>query len=402
MLSRRTRQLIPLDDRGPLRVMFMVTSMPVGGAETLLVNLVRRLDRDRFAPEICCTKERGPLGEELAREFPIHSKLLAHKYDVRVLPRLVNLFDQRRVDAVITVGAGDKMFWGRLAAWRAGVPVIASAIHSTGWPDGIGFLNRRLTKITDAFVGVAQPHGQHLIEREGFPAEKVKVILNGVDTARFCEQTPSETLRRELNIPVGAPVAAIVAALRPEKNHELLLQSMQIVLKETPDAHLIIVGDGPQRSRLTRLAQHLEIANNVRFIGTRGDVAEVLALANVFVLTSHNEASPVSILEAMACCKPVIATRVGSIAETVQDTTTGYLVDPGDAQRIARHMVQLFRKPELARRMGRLGREVVLRDSSLEQMTRGYESLIMQIYTAKCGKRTLAPAKGLCPANSAQ
>jgi glycosyltransferase involved in cell wall biosynthesis len=165
--------------------MFVITSMPVGGAETLLVNLVRRMDHDRFLPEICCLKAPGPLGEELAKEIPVHSHLLGCKYDVRVLRRLKELFAARRIDAVITVGAGDKMFWGRLAARWAGVPVILSAIHSTGWPDQINWLNRRLTRLTDAFIAVAQPHGEHLVEKEGFPRAKVRVIPNGVDVERF-------------------------------------------------------------------------------------------------------------------------------------------------------------------------------------------------------------------------
>lgn len=104
---------VPADVR-PLTVMFLLTSMPVGGAETLVANLVRRMDRTRFAPEICCLKERGPIGEQLAESLPVRSGLLAHKYDLRVLPRLTGCL-KRRVDAIVTVGAGDKMFWGRLA-----------------------------------------------------------------------------------------------------------------------------------------------------------------------------------------------------------------------------------------------------------------------------------------------
>jgi hypothetical protein len=128
-----------------LRVMFVHTSMPIGGAEMLTVEIVRRLDRRRFAPEVCCLKELGPLGEQLAEKVPTHAGLLASKYDVRVLRRLTRLFRERPIDVVITVGAGDKMFWGRLCARRAGVPVVLSALHSTGWPDGIGRLNRWLT-----------------------------------------------------------------------------------------------------------------------------------------------------------------------------------------------------------------------------------------------------------------
>lgn len=177
--------LVPLADRGPLHVLFAITSMPVGGAETLLANLVRRLDREYFAPEICCLKTRGPLGEVLSAEVPVHSELLHSKRDVRVLARLRQLIRVRRIDAVITVGAGDKMFWGRLAAWLERLPVICSALHSTGWPDCVGFLNRRLTPITDAFIAVASKHGQYLVEHERFPASKVRVVPNGIDTQVF-------------------------------------------------------------------------------------------------------------------------------------------------------------------------------------------------------------------------
>src|SRR5438105_2241077 len=114
----RTRNLNPLDDRGPLRVMFLITSMPVGGAETLLVNLMRGLNRERFVPSLGCFKSLGPLGEAMAAEIPAFHGLIKHKYDFGVVRRLANLFVDQRIDAVVTVGAGDKMFWGRLAAHR--------------------------------------------------------------------------------------------------------------------------------------------------------------------------------------------------------------------------------------------------------------------------------------------
>ncbi len=106
MLFRR-KPLADLPDRGPLRLMFVITSMPVGGAETLLVELVHRLDRSRFLPELCCLKDPGPLGETLALEIPVHHGLLAGKTDVVVLWRLAGLMRRQRIDAVVTVGAGD-------------------------------------------------------------------------------------------------------------------------------------------------------------------------------------------------------------------------------------------------------------------------------------------------------
>ena len=375
----------PLADRGPLRVMFFLTSMPVGGAETLLVNLIRGLDRERFAPELCCLKTLGPLGEQIAGEIPAFSGYINHKFDVRVLSRLTKLLKQRRIDAVVTVGAGDKMFWGRLAAWRAGVPVVLSAIHSTGWPDGIGRLNRRLTRITDGFIGVAAPHGRHLREVEGFPANKVFVIPNGVDTQRFRPRSENEELRNAIGVPVNAPLAGIVAALRPEKNHDLFLRSAALVLREVPDAKFLIIGNGPERPRLESFAEELRITAAVRFLGTRSDIPELLSLLDVFMLTSHNEANPVSILEALSSGKPVVATRVGSVPETVREEVTGFLVPPNDAETMSGRVVTLLCDRLLSQRLGLAGRKLVERNGSLATMVKGYESLINAVYAGKCG-----------------
>ncbi len=388
MMFRLHRQFAALEDRGPLRVMFVITCMPVGGAETLLVELVRRMDRSRFAPELCCLKYFGPLGDLLAKEIPAHTGLLAHKYDVGVLQRLTHLMRDRRIDAVVTVGTGgDKMFWGRLAAWRAGVPVICSALHSTGLPDHVEFLNRLLAPITDAFIAVAQPHGRYLAEHEGCPARKVRVIPNGIDVDRFRPRWPNPMLREAFRLPQSAPVAAIVAALRPEKNHALFLRSAALVRKQMPQAEFLVIGDGPLRPQLEHLARELDIADAVHFLGTRNDVPEVLALVNVLALTSTMEANPVSILEAMACEKPVVATRVGSVPQNVVDGKTGLLAAPGDAPKIAAHLLDLLGDPDRATTMGRAGREHVLAHGSVQQMVDGYQSLIETIYRSKASTR---------------
>ncbi|MEX2187252.1 MAG: glycosyltransferase [Pirellulales bacterium] len=405
-MFRRTRpQPTPLPDRGPLRVMFLVTSMPVGGAETLLVNLIRRMDRERFAPELGCLKDRGPLGEQLAGEIPVFARRLTSKYDVRVLWRLQKLFTERRIDAVVTVGAGDKMFWGRLAAWRAGVPVVASALHSTGWPDGIGRLNRLLTPITDAFIGVAAPHGKHLIDVEGFPAAKVHVIPNGVDTDRFRPRPPSEALRAELRLAPTDRVVAIVAALRPEKNHAMLLHAIARVRRSIDSVKLLVVGDGPERAGIERLAAELGIADAVQMLGNRGDVAEILAQADVFALSSRMEANPVSILEALACEVPVVAPRVGSIPETVRDGETGYLVESGNFDAMAQHIADLLANEDTRRQMGAAGRRLVVANWSLDRMVRGYEQLIADVYASKCPRNpahVMSPDAALCPTDASR
>ncbi|MBI1901451.1 MAG: glycosyltransferase [Planctomycetia bacterium] len=377
----------------PLRLMFIHTVMPVGGAETLLINLIRRLDRRRFTPEVCCLKYPGPLGEVLAKEAPLFSGLLAGKYDLRVLPRLVRLLCQRRIDAVVTVGAGDRMFWGRLAAKIACVPVVLTALHSTGWPDVVGRLNRLLTPITDGFIAVAEEHGRYLREVERFPAQKVFVIQNGVDVERFRPQPKDEKLRRALGLAPEMLVVGIVAALRPEKDHALFLRVARRVQDMLPEARFLVVGDGVLRGELEALAGRLGLAESVLFLGNRSDVPELLALMDVVVLTSKMEANPVTILEAMAAGKPFVAPAVGSVSESIQDGQTGYLARPGDEHDLADKIDCVLRDPALAKAMGRLARNWVVEHGSLETMVAGYELLLARLYERKTGRRLELPAE---------
>jgi glycosyltransferase involved in cell wall biosynthesis len=363
--------------------MFLQTDMRVGGAEMVTANILRRLDRARFAPELCCLKQRRELGESLAGEIPVHHRLLSHKFDLRVLPRLVRLLKRRSIDAVVTVGAGDKMFWGRLAARRARVPVILSALHSTGWPDGVGRLNRLLTPITDAFIAVAESHGRFLVEHERFPADKVTVIPNGVDTEHFAPVENSAAVRRELGIGHGDSVVGIVAALRPEKNHQLFVDMARRVLREAPNTRFVVVGDGPCRPILEQTVRELAIESNVIFLGSRADVPQLLAAMDIFVLPSHIEANPISILEAMSTGKPVVATDVGSIHEAVVNGKTGFLVPPGDAVRFSERVLELVRNPSLARSLGAAGRQAVVTHWSLDWMVERYEKLVESIYARK-------------------
>lgn len=380
----------------PLNVMFVITSMPVGGAETLLVNMIRCFDRTRIAPSVCCLKQKDELGEMISGEVPVYPDLIHHKFDFSVVGRLKRLFHRQQTDAVVTVGAGDKMFWGRLAAWQAQVPVILSALHSTGWPDGIGRLNRLLTRITSGFIAVARAHGNHLVDREGFPSHKVFVIPNGIDTDRFqFDPAARKRWRLKLNIPDDSPVVGIVAALRPEKNHALFLDTAAAVLVPLPETHFVIVGDGPEQAAIEQLADSLGIRNSVHLTGCTQDIPGVLSMMDLFSLTSDNEANPVSIMEAMSCQRPVVATNVGSVNESVISGTTGYLVPAGDCQSMASRWIKVLSDSKHADQLGMAGRSRMIAGSSLDSMTQGYTELIESLYRDACPALRLIPIRGL-------
>ena len=166
-----------------------------------------------------------------------------------------------------------------------------------------------------------------------------------------------------------------MAALRPEKNHEMFLYVAALVQAKLPAARFLVVGDGPERAKLEALAKSLGIAAAVHFLGTRSDVPELLSLVDVLALSSRMEANPICLLEAMASEKPVVATRVGSVAETVLDGRTGYLVAANESQRMADRLLRLLTDPRRAAAMGRAGREHVIAHWSVERMVQGYQEL---------------------------
>ncbi len=212
---------------------------------------------------------------------------------------------------------------------------------------------------------------------------KVRIIPNGVDVEKFHPRWPVPALQEEFCLTTGSPVVGIVAALRPEKNHELFLQAAKKIHQALPATKFLVVGDGPKRKKLASLARELGLGEAVLFLGVRRDVAEVLSLVDVVLLSSHMEANPTSILEAMACEKPVVATQVGSVPETVLDGKTGYLVQPGDAYELAQRTLELLCHPDHAALLGRAGREHVIAHWSLERMVRAYQDLIADLYETK-------------------
>jgi glycosyltransferase involved in cell wall biosynthesis len=243
-----------------------------------------------------------------------------------------------------------------------------------------------LTPITDGFIAVAEEHGRYLREVERFPPHKVFVIPNGVDTDRFRPCPPDETLRRQLGLLPRAPVVGIVAALRPEKDHELFLRVAARVLDNVADTHFLVVGDGDLRPRLERVANELGIGAAVHFLGTRSDIPELLSLVDVSVLTSKMEASPVTILEAMACAKPCVAPRIGSIPETIVDGQNGHLTSPGDEAGSAQAIVRLLTDPARLSRFGQHAHRHVQERFSLERMVEGYQQLIAGLHAIKTAR----------------
>jgi glycosyltransferase involved in cell wall biosynthesis len=375
----------------PLRINFMaaIHSMIVGGAERICQDILLRIDRDRFNPILLCMRESGPLAERVAREgIKVYSNLTSDKYDFTVALRLQRIMRHEEIHALETFGSGEKLFWGRLCAKWAGVPAITSSLHKTfikGKSHSVEFLNRMLWGLNDRIIAIGEASKDYLVRYEGVPDKKVTVIYNGIDLERFKPRSPELRIKRELGIPEENQVVGILAVLRPEKAHQVFLESAKIISEGFPKVSFLVVGDGSERAELEKLSSQLGLDGRVIFAGNRSDVPEVLSIFDVAVLCSdpYIETLPTAILEAMAMAKPAVATEVGCLREMIIDGTNGYLLPPRKPKQLAEAISELLRSEELAQKMGQAGRKRTEELFSIERMVGKREELFEEILEEK-------------------
>jgi glycosyltransferase involved in cell wall biosynthesis len=378
-----------MNQSSPLRVAFLNTSMVVGGQERVLLDVVNGLDRNRFEPHVLLTKEPGPLADRFAKGVPVHHGLRKFKGDPLTLWRMWRWMRKLRPHVVFTFGAGDKLFYGRLAAALAGVPVIISGLHSTPGPEHrgrsiIGFWNRRLMFLNSAVVTVTDDLRDYLVQNEGFDPGLAHVIPNGVNCEDYQPRPDDPALRSSLGIPEEGPVAAIIAAVRPEKRHDLYIQTAARIVQEIPAARFLVVGDGPAREDFQRLARDSGVENEVLFLGARHDIPHLLGIVDAIVLPSTDvESSPICLLEALAAGVPQVASRIGGIPDIVEDGETGFLVEAGDIDGLVEHILTLFTQQEVRDRMAGASRNRALKVFSVEKMVQAHEALMEELVEAR-------------------
>lgn len=354
-----------------VNVLFVVPDLPVGGAERHLTLLVSAMDKSRFRPSVICIGEEGELFGELPKDgVDARALHLGGKRNMlRSFRELAAIMRQTRPEVVVVRGYNAEIL-GRLAAMVSGVKHTVVWVHSLG---DIGtrtrprsLAERVLSRFTSQYFGVAEAQRSHIAEDLHCPDRKIRIIHNGVDPSSFYFDGDRSVLS-EFDIDLAEPVVGIIAALRPEKDHRTLLQAARMVIDHIPTARFLIVGDGDLRADLESFAVELGITDNVRFVGTRSDVRQLLCAMDVFVLTSSSECFPISVLEAMACARPVVCSDIGGIPEMVEDGVSGYLVPPRSPGLLAARLKDLLSNPDLARRMGEAGRRRVETDFSLSQ-----------------------------------
>jgi glycosyltransferase involved in cell wall biosynthesis len=238
-------------------------------------------------------------------------------------------------------------------------PYVVSTVHSSRVRSAEDRdLIRRLTPSMDQLIAVSKSIEKKIADehRTGAP---VRLIYNGVDLDRYDHQDPCCTLRDEYGMEPGSHIVGVVARLEPEKGHQTLIEAWPHVLRECPDAYLLIVGEGSRRDFLEQLAASKRVAHRVVFTGRRDDIPAVTAALDVAVLPSWREAQGLSILEAMALSRPVVASDVGGIPEMIEDGVTGLLVPHDDPPALAAAIVRLLKDHAFADTIGGDGNYLV-------------------------------------------
>lgn len=392
-----------------IKLLKFLTVFGAGGTERQVVNLVRHLDRSRFEPRFACLKRWGELLDDIEQQqIPIAEYRINSLYTPDTFRRLLRFAWELKRSKIQIVHSYN--FYANVfalpAAKLAGVPVIIASIRDTGMgvTPAKSFVHKQVCRLADCVLVNAEAVRQWLIE-QGYRSEKIFVIRNGIDLARFARAANGAGLRAELGLPERAPLVVLLARLDPQKGIESFLEAAAAVSRRRPDARFLIVGEkytfaqrtGPAELEVTykqtlkQRAAHLGLSERVIFTGYRSDVPELFSQAAVSVLPSlSGEGLSNTLLESMAAGLPVVATRVGGSPEMIEDGLNGLLVPPRDPGALAQAICAVLDDRELARRLGYEAKHRVAEHFSLERMVRETQDLYRTLLERKAIVRTAA------------
>lgn len=366
----------------PSRILHLFVTLPVGGAENLLLSILRRLDPQRFSSLVCCIGERGALGEQvMAMGFPMTELHLLNKggLDRRVVPALVNLIRRERIDLVHS-HLYHANFYGRLAARKAGIPAVAS-IHNTYTKHKLHrqLANWYLARHTAAIIAGSEEIKQDVVRYDFVPESLIEVIPNSVDLARSHSSLSREQARQRLSLPEGVLVLGTVGRLEEQKGHRFLIEALALLRQRGMDVCLLLIGDGREAPALKGLSASLGLEQRVMFLGTRSDLGDLFRAMDMFVMPSLWEGLSLAMLSAMAAGLPVVATSVGGVRQVLGDDEYGFTVPPGDATVLASRIEACLATPEELVRMGEKGRRQICENYSDEAMVRRLEAVYLRV-----------------------
>jgi len=368
----------------------LVHTLNVGGAEILARQFAERASEE-FDFVFVCLDSAGLMADELrAAGYVVETLRRRPGFDFACVRQLARLF-QRHDVSVIHAHQYAPYFYAALArlfAWRD-MPVIFTE-HGRDYPDYRRakrvLANRWILGRRDRVIGVGECVRRALIDYEGLPPDRIDVVYNGIDVEAYAGD-PGERLaaRRSLGLADDHFAVIQVARLNRLKDQPTAIRAMAQLVARFPLARLLIAGDGEERERLESLIAELGVSRHVQLLGTRRDIPQLLAAADVFLLSSVSEGIPLTLIEAMAAGVPCVSTAVGGTPEVIVDGQTGLLARPGNPADVAAKLEALLTDANLRQSCGVAGRRRSRELFGDKQMHAAYRQLYCELTSATHG-----------------
>lgn len=384
----------------PIRVMRIISRLNVGGPSTHVILLNEGLDHLGYTSVLVTGYESVQEGDlrDLVSERRLRMVSVAELgreinfvHDIAALLKLYRLMRRERPHIVHTHQA-KAGFVGRLAARLAGVPVVLHTFHGHVFHGYFGraktalflLLERICARLSDRVITISVGLRKELAALGVTSADHIEVIPLGFELDAFARQPPSRgSFRATLGLGADTKLVAAVGRLVKIKNIRLFLNAAALVHAQMPEVHFALVGDGDQRNELENYARSLGLSHVVTFTGWRRDLPEIYYDLDALIISSDNEGTPASLIEAMATGCPVIATRVGGIPDLLGDCERGSIVPPGDAWALARAILQVLDEPCATKRRSAAARGYVLRNHQVQRLVTDMDSLYAKLLNAK-------------------
>lgn len=365
---------------GKIKVLHLIETTGPGGAETVLLNIVSRLDQEDFESLVVVTGH-GWLYESLTRaKVPTVIMESDRANDWRFVRKVVGLIRERNID-VIHSHLNGMNFYACLAGVVSSRPVVTT-FHGVIGDWNVKTAKNRLKyalirNTSRRIVTVSEFLKRQLKETWVFPDEKMARIYNGADFDTLDSTLVKDDVRKSLNVPQDAPLIGMVGNIRTTKGYDHYVRAARLVVDKRPDCRLLIVGQGKGEllEQITSLISELRLDERVIMTGFRNDIPNILKQLDVFALASTSEGLSIATIEAMGVGRPVVVTDSGGPSEIVKDGETGFVVPPGDPEAMAEKILMLLDDKELAARFGERGRNDVRSRFTIEQNVRSYAEL---------------------------
>lgn len=391
----------------PIRVLRVIARLNVGGPALHVTYLGSELDRLGYETTLVAGRVSADEGsmEHIAEQAGLHpiylpelQREISPLLDVNAVRSLLRLIRELKPDVLHTHTAKAGAV-GRAAALLAGSDRPRAVVHTFHGHVLRGYfpprraemfarLEQGLARSTDALVAVSPQVRDDLVALGVAPPERIVVIRLGLDLVARTAGDPDAGvgLRRELDVPETACVVGWLGRMTEIKRVDRLVAAFAQLAARRPDAYLLLAGDGPLRGRIEAQIGELGLRDRCRLVGFREDVASVFAASDVMALTSANEGTPVSLIEASAAGLPLVSTDVGGVRDMLRDGETGFLVTPDDLDGFADRLAVLADDPKLRRRLGDQGRAFVVPRYAIERLVGDVDGLYRELLTPRSGR----------------